>query len=79
MESQGTSEAFQTKSKAQTPRVKKQLTQEELAARATQKVSPFKLIREIPKDSTNSGVFHKEVEWTILIGTKQTYKKMHTC
>jgi filamentous hemagglutinin len=35
MESQGASEAFQTKNKAQTPRVKKQLTHEELAARAS--------------------------------------------
>ncbi|MDR1173389.1 MAG: hypothetical protein LBK24_01180 [Puniceicoccales bacterium] len=46
----------------------------EKIARASQKVSSFKPIREIPKDATHSGVFHREVEWTAQTDTKQTYK-----
>jgi hypothetical protein len=50
------------------------IAKKKVAAGASQKVSSFKLVREIPTDSTHSGVFHREVEWTAPTGTKQTYK-----
>jgi hypothetical protein len=40
------------------------IAKEKVAAGTSQKVSSFKLVREIPTDSTHSGVFHKEVEFT---------------
>jgi hypothetical protein len=40
------------------------IAKEKITTGASQKVSSFKEIREIPPDSTHSGVFHREVEFT---------------
>jgi hypothetical protein len=59
--------------RAETSRKISAVVEEKVAAWSNQSASSFRVIREISKDSTNSGVFHREVEFTYR-KTGQTFK-----